>query len=129
MKSYVIIKFGKGLFVKASNDCQVSLIGYLLADDISIYSAKKRIHWLLNTPPDAHTSSNHTFMEKEDGKVVVSSLFDKDPYERAFIAPIPAMIDLLEQWDDVCKTNPDEVTIYYEDGKFKVEGRRQENFE
>lgn len=60
-------------------------------------------------------------MEKFDGMIGVGDLFTEDPKEAALIVPVPAMIDLLEQWDEACKTNPEEVTIYYENEKFSIE--------
>lgn len=118
--SLITIKFGEGLFCRGSEDPQMNLVGFLLADDVSTYGASNRMTWLL-LPGDDDTSSNMTFMEKENGYVTLGFLWDKDPYERALTVPIPVMIDLLQQWDTVCKTKPHEVTVYYENGQFRVE--------
>ena len=66
---------------------------------------------------------NYTFLDKEDGNAILGCWFDEYPYDHALTVPIPVMIDLLEQWDMVCKMEPDEVMITYDQGKFYVEGK------
>ena len=60
-------------------------------------------------------------MEKYDGNIAVGDLFTEDPREAALSVPIHVMIDLLQQWDEVCKINPDAVIISYEHEKFTIE--------
>ena len=59
-------------------------------------------------------------MEKYNG-ITVGDLFTEDPNEAALSVPIHVMIDLLKQWDEVCKVNPNAVIIYYENEKFSIE--------
>ncbi len=122
--AYVKIKFGEALYVTKADIPGMYSIGHCLTDDvgyrIGYREGQDRINWILDDRYD-FTSSNHTFMEKFDGMVGVGDLFTEDPKEAALIVPVPAMIDLLEQWDEACKTNPEEVTIYYENEKFRIE--------
>jgi len=118
--AYVRIKFEPLLWVVKADTPGMYSVGYCLTDDISYGRGHKRIGWILDDRYDIG-SSNRTFMEKFDGMVGVGDLFTEDPKEAALIVPIPVMIDLLQQWDEVCKTNPAEVTIYYEDEKFRIE--------
>lgn len=118
---YVKIKREEVLFIEQSSDSSMYILGEFLTADISYKGGARRIQWIKNEQYQAG-SSNLTFMEKEEGNIILGNLFDEDPYVNALTVPIPVMIDLLEQWDAVCKNNPTEVTIYYENGKFKVEG-------
>jgi hypothetical protein len=100
----------------------MNLVGFLITGEIPMKGIVERIKWLLNGREES-TGCNYIFMEKENGNAILACLFDEDPYDRALTVPIPVMIDLLEQWDMVCKVNPDEVIITYDQGKFHVEGR------
>jgi|GEM_PF-1486074 len=105
-----------------SSDDTMNLVGFLITDEIPMKGVVERIKWLLNGREDS-IGCNYIFMEKEHGNAILACLFDEDPYYRALIVPIPVMIDLLEQWATVCKMNPDEVIITYDQGKFHVEGK------
>jgi len=100
----------------------MNVVGYFLTDDVRRGGGKDWIKFILESPYQDCTS-NYTFIETEDGNIVLGCGVDEDPYDRAFTVPIPVMIDLLEQWDMVCTMNPDEVTIMYDQGKFHVEGK------
>ena len=122
--AYVTIKCGRAFIATKADSPSMYTLGHCLTDDIR--SGSKRIAWILDDRYDI-TSSNRTFMEKFDGMVGVGELFTEDPKEAALIVPIPAMIDLLEQWDEICKTNPEEVTIYYENEKFRIETKERDH--
>jgi len=118
--AYVKIKFDKALYVTEADILGMYSIGNCLADDVGYCEGHDRIGWILDDRYDI-TSSNRTFMEKFDGMVAVGDLFTEDPREAALAVPIPVMIDLLQQWDEACKTNPEEFIIHYEDEKFRIE--------
>lgn len=106
-----------------SSDDTMNLIGFFITDEISMRGICKSIQWLQNGKEDS-IGCNYVFMDKEDGNVILSCLFDEDDHnDRTLTVPTAVMIDLLEQWDMVCKMEPEEVIITYEQGKFQVEGR------
>ena len=121
---YVKIKFGEALYVTKADIPGMYSIGHCLTDDVGYCEGQRRIDWILDDRSDIG-SSNRTFMEKFDGMIAVEDLFTEDPKEAALIVPILVMIDLLHQWDEVCKTNPEEVTIYYENEKFRIEAKER----
>lgn len=118
--AYVKIKFEPLLWVVKADIRGMYSIGYCLTDDVSYGGGKRRIDWILDERYDIGCS-NHTFMEKDNDKIIVGDLFTQDSSEAAIWVPTSAMIDLLQQWDEVCKTKPEEVTIYYENEKFRIE--------
>jgi len=120
--AYVKIDFDPALWVTKADMLGMYTIGYCLTDDVGFGEGQDRINWILDDRYDI-TSSNRTFMEKYDGMIAVGDLFTEDPREAALSVPIPVLIDLLQQWDEVCKTNPAEVTIYYENEKFIIEAK------
>lgn len=120
--SYVKIDFDPALWVTKADTLGMYTIGYCLTDDVGFGEGQRRIDWILDDRYDIGCS-NRTFMEKFDGMIGVGDLFTEDPHEAALIVPIPVMIDLLQQWDEVCKTNPEEVTVYYENEKFRIEAK------
>jgi hypothetical protein len=121
--AYVKIDFKIVLSVVESDNPGMATLGYCLTDDVMYGGGQRRISWILDDRY-SHGCSNRTFMEKYDGNVAVGDLFTEDPREAAISVPIPVMIDLLQQWDEVCKTNPDVVTIYCENEKFRIEPQK-----
>lgn len=121
--AYVKIDFHILLSVVGADTPGMATLGYLLTDDVHYGGGKRRIEWILDARYE-RGCSNRTFMEKYDGNIAVGDLFTEDPCEAAISVPIPVMIDLLKQWDEVCKTNPDAVTIYYENEKFRIEPQK-----
>lgn len=117
---HVTLHKKEAVFIEQSSDLGMDVLGECLAHDVRHSGAQSWIDWIKDERY-RDTTSNLTFMEKEDGNIVLGSLFDQNPYERALTIPIPIMVNLLEQWDAVCKTNLTEVTVYYENGKFRVE--------
>ena len=120
--AYVKIEFSEALYVTKADTPGMYSIGHCLTDDVGFCEGHGRIGWILDDRYDI-TSSNRTFMEKYDGMIATGDLFTEDPREAALSVPIPILIDLLQQWDEVCKTNPAEVTVYYENEKFRIEAK------
>lgn len=118
--AYVKIEFNPALWVTKADTLGMYTIGYCLTDDVGFGGGQRRTNWILDTRNEIGCS-NRTFMEKFDGMIAVGDLFTEDPREAALAVPIPVLIDLLQQWDEVCKTNPAEVTVYYENDKFRIE--------
>lgn len=118
--TYVKIKFGQGLLATQANSSKMYSLGNFLTDDIG--SGKEGIEWVLNKQYNI-ISSNRTFMEKDtdNDRIFIGDLFTEDLSEAAISAPTAAIIDLLQQWDEVCKNKPKEVTIYFENEKFRIE--------
>jgi hypothetical protein len=110
------------VFVEESDSQTMNVVGYFLTDDVHRGGGKDWIKFILESSYQDCTS-NYSFMEKEDGNIVLGCILDEDPYDRALTVPISVMIDLLEQWDMICKMNPDEVIITYDQDKFHVEGK------
>ena len=122
---YVKIEFSEALYVTKADIPGMYSIGHCLTDDVGFGGGQRRINWILDTRYEIGCS-NRTYMEKYDGMIAVGDLFTEDPCEAALSVPIPIMIDLLQQWDEVCKTNPAEVTVYYENEKFRIEAKERE---
>lgn len=118
--AYVKIKFGRGLLVTKADIPGMYTLGYCLTDDIA--SGQERITWILNGSGDS-ISNNRTFMVKDNGNIITDDLYADDSCDVSLSVPTSAMIDLLQQWDEACKTNPAEATIYYENEKFSIEAK------
>jgi hypothetical protein len=117
--AYVKIDFHILLSVVEADTLEMATLGYLLTDDVHYGGGQRRIDWILDDRYE-RGCSNRTFMEKYDGNIAVGDLFTEDPCEAAISVPIPVMIDLLQQWDVVCKINPAAIIIYYENEKFRI---------
>ncbi len=121
---YVTIKCGRAFLATKANNLSMCTLGNCLTDDIS--SGHDRINWILDDQYD-HISNNRTSMAKDDDTITIEDLFTENfSSEAAISIPKVTMIDLLRQWDEVCKTNPEEVTIYYENEKFRIEAKERE---
>jgi len=123
--AYVKIDFDEALYVVDADTEAMATIGFLLTDDVGYGGGFRRLAWI-SDDRYKRTCSNRTFMEKYDRNIAVGDLFTDDPWEAALSVPTVIMINLLQQWDVVCKANPDAVTIYYENEKFRIEVKNRE---
>jgi hypothetical protein len=118
--AYVKIDFDKSLYVIEADTEPMATIGFFLTDDVMYGGGQETIEWILDDRYK-RTCSNRTFMKKYDDNIMVGDLFTDNPCEAALSVPTPVMIELLKQWDEVCKINPDAVIIHYENEKFRIE--------
>lgn len=118
---YVTIKCGRAFLATKADNLSMCTLGHCLTDDIS--SGHDRINWILDNTYD-HISNNRTSMSKDNDTIVIEDLYaEYFSGEAVLSVPKITMIDLLQQWDEVCKTNPEEVTVYYENEKFRIEAK------
>jgi hypothetical protein len=126
-KSFVIMKKdGKNSYnYQNPSDEKMCILGRFLSHDVGCFS-KSFIE--AATDPDFYGGcSNATFVEKEDGYMILSDIFpaEENLNPAQFKISIPTYIKLLEDWrDKVCKARPDEVTIWYEDDTFTFEVKK-----
>lgn len=119
--AYVKIEFPQ-LWVTKADHFSMYIIGYFLTDDVGCRGGKAQIDWILDDRYD-HISHNRTFVAKDNDKIIMADLYTDDSCDESLSVPTLALIDLLKKWDEVCKTNPEEVTIYYENEKFRIEAK------
>src|SRR5262249_8285659 len=121
--SNMYVKFERyehNLLFSGADDAKMGLLGHFFSDEIGVKRAPFFIN-CISDPQFDSIGSNYTFMERDGDLAIIGCLYDEDPYERALEVPVPIMIDLLEQWDAVCKTDPQEIIVTYQDGKFTVQ--------
>ncbi|HRN77923.1 MAG TPA: hypothetical protein PLU71_01675 [Candidatus Dependentiae bacterium] len=122
---FVKLLFNKNLgtysYENASN-IEMSNLSFFLTDDVGCSKEDSFKGFILDNR-FSYTSSNATFLEKEDGYILLSSLHAEDldnPIE--FKIPIKMFIKLLDDWQEkVCKLKPKEVIIKYENDEFIFE--------
>jgi hypothetical protein len=96
---------------------------YFLTDDVGLQVQ----NWkdLINDPKRDGTSSNISFLEKEGENVIVGYLFapENDPYKNSTKLSKQNLLEVLDQWEKLCKEKPQEIWIFEENGKVWLEGK------
>lgn len=103
-----------------ASDTEMTILGNLLADDVreNVLSYKQTIadHTLRGQ------GGNFTFMEKENGDVLISDLYSEEAIPTEFKINQQSFIHLLDEWQEkVCTHKPKEVIITYDNDQFKIE--------
>lgn len=106
-----------------ASDKEMTILGNMLADDVrdNALSYKQTIsdHKLRGQ------GGNFTFMEKENGYVLISDLYAEEPIPTEFKISQQSFIHLLDEWQDkVYKSKPQDVIITYNDDRFNIETKK-----
>jgi hypothetical protein len=105
---------------KEGSNLKMDILGFFLSSDVGCgWSSFKEFafnEWEINT------SSNITFLRKENGRVLLSDLYSEESEPTELEMTVEQFIQLLDDWEiKVCKTKPKEVLIKYENGEFIIE--------
>lgn len=119
--NFVKLIYERGSYsCKKGSNLKMDILGFFLSSDVRCYwpSFKK---WALNDF-ETRTSSNVTFLRKNNGKTFLSDLYSEEPEPIELEMTIQQFVQLLDDWETkVCKKKPKEVLIKHEDGQFTIE--------
>lgn len=122
MKALLIKSGEKRYSVKESKDYQLSILLYFLTDDVSWYGADKRISWTMDPKQDA-TGGNISWLEKENGNIIITSLLYEDEEKYFLNISIANFITVIEQWKQLMQELPSQIIITMKDGVVSLEGK------
>lgn len=108
-------------FPEIYNDDSMLLLSKFLTDDSGCSGSDRWINWLRSTNETAR-GGNYTWLEKEEGNIIMSSQYTDDPYEWTFESTIDDLVYILQEWQKLCSVKKREIIITRENGKLKVEG-------
>lgn len=100
----------------------INLLEYFL-HDISPKRISVYIDWAQDPKQDLLGAGNTSYLEKEDDKILVSSVFseqkDGGPF---FTLPVDQFIKLLTIWQQLVENGTQKITITEQDGQITIEG-------
>ena len=114
-----------------NNNESFGILGNFLTDDVG-YSKDDAEGWIeyINNPAYDSTTSNYSFMDKEDGKLILGREVDllgddwEKAYEQALELSPQQLIDVLNTWYELCSRKPEEIIITQDDNNnITLEGR------
>ena len=127
MKSILIKKIDNSYFCEKTADysnADMEALADWFTDDV--YDIESWIRWINNNKYDT-TESNASWLDKENGNIVIGALIDfmtKDDFDviGKFAVSMTKQnaIELLNTWAELLKTYPDEIMITEENGVFKM---------
>ena len=107
----------------------MEILAYWFTDDVGGY-AKSWIRWVNDESEAAEaTESNATWLEKYKDQIIFGSIIDMiqskgilfEPTDDQMISvPKKNVIELLKTWEQLLKTQPQQIMITEEDGVFKM---------
>ena len=117
--------------LKESDTAGLEILGSFLKSDVG-YSRDSIESWIkyITDPNYDSTTSNYSFLDKEDGKLILGREADllDDEWEKAYedaleLSP-QQLIDVLNSWYELCSRKPQEIIIAQDsNNKITLEGR------
>lgn len=121
----VVSDSGRYRYNNASN-IEMNILGHLLASDIgcSLRSNKSPTFkdWALDDSLGDCLSSNLTRLEKEGNYIFLTDIYSDEEVPTEFKISRQQFAKLFDDWQEkVCKRNPKEVIIKYDNDEFIIE--------
>jgi hypothetical protein len=125
VKFFLDPKYGDYASKNASN-IEMTILGHLLASDIgcSLRSNKRPTFkdWALDDTLGYCLSSNLTRLEKEGDYIFLTDIYSDEEIPTEFKISREKFAKLFDDWQEkVCKANPKEVIITYDNDEFIIE--------
>jgi hypothetical protein len=117
----ITIKLNNDFTTKNASNVAMQDVAFFLISDVFHEDLTFR-NWLLDEAIDT-MEGNYFLLIKKGQETFMNCKYNEDFYVEASKLPTLALVDLLEQWYIICKMNPDEVIITYDQDKFHVEGK------
>jgi hypothetical protein len=111
-----------GYDYKDASNVAMCILDYFLASDVRSNNSTFYKEWALDKNTQ-YTGGNITALEKEDGYVLISDLYPIDEEEKnpTIVKMTEAQfVQLLEDWEKVYKTKPQEIMIIYENDTYTI---------
>jgi hypothetical protein len=121
----VVSHSGRYRYTDASN-IEMTILGHLLASDIGCSLRSNRTptfkDWALDDSLGDCLSSNLTRLEKEGNYIFLTDIYSDEEIPTEFKISRQQFAKIFDDWQEkVCKTNPKEVLIKYENDEFVIE--------
>ena len=120
--SFSILETRNAYCGKDFNAEEMSVLEMFFSIDYVLYKFSCLIKWAQD--PSFHCRhANITFLRKENNKMIIGDLYDKDSSVRKFILPIEDFVKLLKDWEKVARKKPKEIIITKEGDSITVMGK------
>jgi hypothetical protein len=109
--------------VEKYNSDKLPLLAYFLTDDVQCgwsESWKELIH---NLKDDESTGGNISFLDRVGENIIIGDSLAEDRYAITYTITIKNLLEVLDQWEQLCKEKPQEIWIFEENGKVWLEGK------
>jgi len=100
---------------------EMILLSMFLTTDYFVYFPGFLMKWLSDPAQDA-TNANLTYLQKEDGMIVVGDLYEEEPII-VFQIPIDRFAKFLDDWKKVIDKKPKKIIITKEGDEITVESK------
>lgn len=119
IKFFLDINYGDYSYTDASS-IEMCILGRFLTSDVRSHPSSFKEFALNNL--EKYTSSNATSLEKQNNYILLRDLYPEEGYETQLKMTHYQFIKLLNDWEEkVCKLEPKEVTITYDNDEFAIE--------
>ena len=119
---YIKFKLDRHRYYPEESNCKdLRMLGAFFRSDVGCDISSFKDFLLDQGQED--TASNFSFLEKEGNNIVIGCLYSEDPYEWTFETTIKQLIEILDQWEKLCKLEPQEIIITREGDSITLEGK------
>lgn len=109
--------------VEEHNSNKLPFLAYFLTDDVQYVGSESWKRLISNLKDDETTGGNISFLDRIGNKIVIGDNLADDRYAITYEIFIENLLEVLDQWEQLCKKRPQEIWIFEENGKAWLEGR------
>jgi len=100
---------------------EMILLSMFLTTDYFVYFPGFLMKWLSDPAQDS-TNANITYLQKDNGMIVVGDLYEEDPV-LVFQIPTDKFVKLLRDWKKAIEKKPKKIVITKEGGEITIESK------
>ena len=120
-----------GYWLNSSMDYPLTMLGRFLIDDSPCDFFRAIYLRYLKDPAQSDTEGNITFTEKNGANITIGNLYLEKPEDFSFTTSIQNLIEIIEQWGELNKKQPEYIVIKRKDATVFLEGcesLREQNY-
>ena len=107
----------------SESDYGLLFISIFLTSDVQ-YNGSKSWKRLINSlKDDESTGGNISFLDRVGENIIIGDSLAEDRYAITYTITIKNLLEVLDQWEQLCKEKPQEIWIFEENGKVWLEGK------
>ncbi len=122
---YLLLKaneIGSYTIKQCTDEC-LTILAFFLRSDVQYNGSESWKRLISNLKDDESTGGNISFLDRIGDKIIIGNSLDEDRYAFTYEITIKNLLEVLDQWEQLCKERPEEVWIFEEEGKVWLEGR------
>ncbi|HEV2601219.1 MAG TPA: hypothetical protein VGT41_02890 [Candidatus Babeliales bacterium] len=117
---YAKLVLVENVYLFDGSTLDIGILAMLLSDDIGLQRISSFKEFLIDNNY-ANIAGNYTIVEKKSDNVLLACRFDDD-FEPCIQMPQQELLSILDQWEQLVKLRPAEITIFKKGDSYILKG-------